>query len=55
MKLIDYEGLKAKGFDYSRAHIWRLIQAGHFPKPVKIGDGSRNCWVESEVDDSSKP
>lgn len=50
MKLIDYEGLKAKGFDYSRVHIWRLVKEGRFPRPVKLGAGSRNAWVESEVD-----
>jgi prophage regulatory protein len=50
MKLIDYDGLKAKGFDYSRVHIWRLVKEGRFPKPVKLGTGSRNAWVESEID-----
>jgi predicted DNA-binding transcriptional regulator AlpA len=39
MKLIDYEGLRAKGFEYSRPHIWRLIQAGRFPKPIQFGQG----------------
>jgi predicted DNA-binding transcriptional regulator AlpA len=41
-RLLDYEGLAGKGIKYSRAHIWRLIRAGRFPKPVKIGD--RNTW-----------
>ena len=48
-RLLDYQGLAAKGIKYSRAHIWRLIKAGKFPKPVKIGD--RNTWLESEIDD----
>jgi prophage regulatory protein len=48
-RLLDYEGLAGKGIKYSRGHIWRLIKAGRFPKPVKIGD--RNTWVESEIDD----
>ena len=50
MKLLDYDGLKAKGFAYSRTHILRLVKAGKFPKPVKLGDGARNAWVEKEID-----
>jgi prophage regulatory protein len=50
MRLIDYEGLKAKGFKYSRAHIWRLIKAGQFPKPLKRHGASRNLWVDDEID-----
>ena len=50
MRLLDYDGLKAKGFDYSRTHFWRLIKAGRFPKPIKLGDGARNAWVEEEID-----
>jgi prophage regulatory protein len=50
MRLLDYQGLKAKGFNYSRTHIWRLVKAGHFPKPLKLGTGSRNAWVEEEID-----
>ena len=50
MRLLDDEGLRAKGFGYSRAHLWRLVKAGRFPKPVKLGLGSRNAWVEQEID-----
>lgn len=50
MRLLDYDGLKAKGFGYSRTHIWRLVKKGHFPRPVKLGDGARNAWVEEEID-----
>jgi prophage regulatory protein len=50
MRLLDYEGLQAKGFRYSRTHLWRLIKAGRFPRPVKLGLGSRNAWVEQEID-----
>jgi prophage regulatory protein len=49
MRLLSYEDLESKGIPYSRPHIWRLIKAGKFPKPVKIG-AAKNCWVESEVD-----
>jgi prophage regulatory protein len=50
MRLIDYDGLKAKGISYSRVHLWRLVKAGYFPKPIKLGDGARNAWVEEEID-----
>jgi prophage regulatory protein len=48
MRLINREGLKLKGIDYSASHLWRLINAGKFPRPVKIG--SRNAWPEEEID-----
>lgn len=38
-----------KGITYSRAHLDRLIKAGKFPVPVKIGAG-RNVFVEDEID-----
>jgi prophage regulatory protein len=50
MRLLDYDDLAAKGIRYSRCHLWRLIKAGRFPKPVKLGDGARNAWVEMEID-----
>lgn len=49
-RLLDDSGLKAKGISYSAPHRWRLIKAGRFPRPVKIGNGGRNVWVESEID-----
>jgi prophage regulatory protein len=49
MRLLDAEGLRAKGINYSPAHRWRLIKAGKFPQPVKLGLG-RNAWVDEEVD-----
>ena len=33
---------------YSEAHIWRLEQAGKFPRRVRIG-ANGIAWVESEV------
>jgi len=48
MKLLDYDALADKGIKFSDTHIWRLIWAGDFPKPVKIGN--RNHWVETEID-----
>ncbi len=48
MHLLDYEGLKAKGINFSRPHLWRLVRSGALPAPVKIG--MRNVWVEGEID-----
>ena len=49
MRLLDYAGLKAKGIPFSKPHLWRLVKAGRFPKPVKVGVG-RNAWPEDEID-----
>lgn len=49
MRLLDYEDLRQRGIKYSRPQIWRLIKAGRFPKPIKLG-ANRNAWVESEID-----
>jgi prophage regulatory protein len=48
-KLIDKNGLQAKGIAYSDTQLWRLWKTGRFPKPVKLGAG-RNAWVEAEID-----
>ena len=48
MKLLDLDGLAEKGVKFSDTHIWRLVRAGEFPKPLKIGN--RNHWVETEID-----
>jgi len=48
MKLLDFDALADKGIKFSDTHIWRLVRAGDFPKPVKIGN--RNHWVETEID-----
>ena len=48
MKLLDFDALVNKGIKFSDTHIWRLVRAGVFPKPVKIGN--RNHWVETEID-----
>lgn len=35
----------------SRSTIWKRINAGAFPKPIKLGDdGIRTAFLESEVD-----
>lgn len=50
MKLLSFDELRAlKGVRYSRAHLYRLINAGQFPKPIKLG---ANCvaFPENEID-----
>jgi prophage regulatory protein len=34
----------------SRVHVYRLINLGRFPRPIKIG-AARIAFVEAEVDD----
>jgi prophage regulatory protein len=49
MRVLGDEGLREKGIAFSRQHRHRLIKAGEFPKPIKIG-GNTNVWVEAEID-----
>jgi prophage regulatory protein len=48
MRLIEFEGLRLRGIPQGKTQIWRLVCEGKFPRPVKVG--SRNAWVESEID-----
>lgn len=51
MRLITMADLRAaKGVPYSRPHIYRLIDAGKFPKPLHIG-GNRIAFLEAEIDE----
>lgn len=47
-RLLSRDDLAQLGIRYSRIHLHRLVLAGKFPKPVKLGAG-RNAWVEAEV------
>lgn len=50
MRVLSFEQLKPeKGIPHCRQHLHRLIKAGEFPRPVKVGL-ARNAWLESEVD-----
>jgi prophage regulatory protein len=51
MKYLTYQDLRERGVPYSPTHLWRLVKAGKFPKPIKLypGPGARNLWDESEV------
>ena len=48
VRIIDKDGLKAKGINLNDSTIWRKAKAGQFPKAVKIGN--RRGWLEHEVD-----
>ncbi len=50
-RLLSFPELQsAKGIPFSRQHVHRLIRAGTFPAPVKLGPMT-NAWLESELDD----
>jgi predicted DNA-binding transcriptional regulator AlpA len=48
MRLLDHDAVNERTGPRSKAQRWRDIQAGLFPRPVKVG--SRNLWPEDEVD-----
>jgi prophage regulatory protein len=50
MTFLSYRDLRSKGINFSRVHVRRLVQAGRFPKPVKLGEKD-NSWIEAEIDD----
>jgi prophage regulatory protein len=52
MKVLTFNDLSAKGIRFTRVHIARLVKAGAFPQPIRIGSGrnGRVAWAESEVD-----
>ena len=49
MRFFTFPELKEKGFNYSQAHLWRLVKDGKFPAPVK-GMGPGNTWAEPDLD-----
>jgi prophage regulatory protein len=50
MKLLGIDQLKLeKGIPFSKPHLWRLIKANKFVKPVKIGE-NRIGFIEAEID-----
>ena len=49
--LLTIDDLKPlKGIPYSKPHLWRLIRAGKFPRPIRLGQ-NRIAFPESEIDD----
>ena len=54
MRLITHAELRTlKGIPFSRVHIYRLVKAGKFPRPISMGGASnaRNLYVEDEIDE----
>lgn len=49
MHLLSWEDVQKRGVRFSRQHRDRLIKAGKFPKPVKLGENS-NAWPDVEID-----
>jgi len=51
VRLLSYADLsEKKGIPFSRVHLWRMIENGEFPKPIKLSK-SRSAWIESEIDE----
>jgi predicted DNA-binding transcriptional regulator AlpA len=50
-QVVDWKGLKALGIPYSRAHIWRLMDSGDFPRAFKLGKyrSSHPVWWLAEI------
>ena len=48
-KLIAMDELDEEGIPYSRAHLYRLIKAKKFPKPIRLG-ANRIAFVTDEID-----
>jgi len=50
MKVLCYPDLREKkGIVWSAPHVYRMIRAGKFPRPVKLGE-STSAWLEDEID-----
>ncbi|RAX40740.1 helix-turn-helix transcriptional regulator [Rhizobium tropici] len=50
--LVSFEFLKQMGIPYSPQHLNRLIKAGAFPKPIKLGSSrnSRKAWLKEDIE-----
>jgi hypothetical protein len=49
--IVGWKGLKGMGWPYSRAHTWRLMNSGIFPKAAKLGSfpNSHPMWRVQSV------
>jgi prophage regulatory protein len=47
-RLIDIEGLRARGITHSVQQIVRWMGKGAFPRAIMLG--RKRAWVETEVD-----
>ena len=50
MKYLNFTELRAKLGGRGRTTVYRDVEEGRLPKPIKIG--SRLYWIESAVDDA---
>jgi predicted DNA-binding transcriptional regulator AlpA len=50
MQYLTFHDLQAKLGGRGRTTIYRDVEIGRLPKPVKIG--SRLYWAESDIDDA---
>jgi prophage regulatory protein len=58
MKLLSFSELKTvKGIPYSKSQIYRLIRAGKFPAPIRLGpnrvsfiEEQTDAWIEAKVE-----
>jgi prophage regulatory protein len=48
-RLLSRKDLREIGVQFHRVHLDRLIKAGKFPRPVKIGE-NKNAWLATEVE-----
>ncbi len=50
-EVVNWKGLKALGIPYSRAHVWRMMEAGTFPRAFKLGPypNSPPVWWLHEI------
>jgi prophage regulatory protein len=51
-RMLIFDELKSvKGIPFSPQWISKLVRDGLFPKPIKLGLGNVNTWIEEEIDD----
>ena len=49
MRYLSFRGLQAKLDDPGRTTIYRWVQQGILPTPIKIG--GKNFWIDERVDE----
>lgn len=49
--IVDWKGLKALGWPYSRTHTWRMMASGDFPKASKLSNHphSHPVWKLTDI------
>jgi prophage regulatory protein len=47
--LLSFDDLRLFGISYTRAHLYRLINAKKFPKPVRLGE-ARVAFVREDIE-----